>query len=313
MDPACGRPYQHAMKSRILVGYLLGFIGVAIFGATLPMTRLAVAALDPWFITFGRAALAGFLALPILAIARPALPPGSGGALVVISLALVIGFPGLAALALRTVPAAHGGVVLGILPIATALAAVLVAGERPPPVFWLLSLIGAALVAAFSLRQGGGGLEGGDLLLGAAAASAAIGYALSGRLARAVPGWAVISCALVLALPLTVPLSAFLWRPEYIAAPPDVWAAFLYLAVFSMFLGFFAWNAGLALGGIAHVGQVQLLQVFITLAIAAILLGEAIHLEEIVFAALVTLVVAFTGRARARPRAAAAEQKPEPG
>jgi drug/metabolite transporter (DMT)-like permease len=286
------------MRSRALLGYLLGFIGVVIFGGTLPMTRIAVATFDPWFVTFGRAALAGLLALPVLAIARPAMPRGSGGTLIAISAALVVGFPGLAALALLTVPAAHGGVVLGILPVATSVAAVALAGERPRFAFWCLSLVGAALVVAFSLREGGGAIRPGDVLLAAAAVCAAIGYALSGRLARQAPGWAVICWALVLALPLTIVASALFWRDDYLAAPAASWAAFLYLGLFSMFLGFFAWNAGLALGGIAHVGQVQLLQVFVTLLIAAALLGEAVGGGELAFAALVTVVVALTGRTR---------------
>jgi len=289
------------MGSRASLGYLLGFVGVVIFGGTVPMTRLAVAALDPWFVTFGRAALAGLLALPVLALVRPRLPPKSGPTLVVVSLTLVVGFPGLAGLALLTVPAAHGAVVLGILPVATAVAAVIFAGERPSPLFWMLSAAGAALVVLFALRDGGAGFERGDMLLAGAAVSAAVGYAFSGRLSRSMPGWAVISWALVIAMPLTLPASVFLWRGEYLQAPGAAWAAFLYLGLFSMFLGFFAWNAGMALGGIAHVGQVQLLQVFVSLAIAAVLLGEPIATRELVFAALVTAIVALTGRARRTP------------
>jgi drug/metabolite transporter (DMT)-like permease len=296
------------MGSRAAVGYLLGFIGVVIFGGTLPATRIAVETFDPWFVTFGRAALAGALALPVLAVARPAMPGGSRPALVVISAALVIGFPGLAALALLTVPAAHGGVVLGILPVATSVAAVFLAAERPSLGFWGLSLLGALLVIGFSLRQGGGSFEPGDLLLGAAALCAAIGYALSGRLARQAPGWSVICWALVIALPLTVAAAALFWRDDYLAAPTEAWAAFLYLGLFSMFLGFFAWNAGLAVGGVAHVGQVQLLQVFVTLLIAAAVLGEEVGGDELVFAALVTIVVALTGRTR---RAAAGTSPPD--
>lgn len=298
MDHHSGRRYQRAMPSQALAGYLLGPLGVVIFAGTVPMTRLGVASFDPWFITFGRAALAGLVALPVLALARPAMPKGSGPRLVAISLALVIGFPAFAGLALVTVPAAHGAVVLGIMPVATAVAAVFLAGERPSPLFWALSLSGAALVALYSLRHSSGTLEPGDLLLGLAAACSAIGYALSGRLSRAAAGWAVICWALVIALPLTIPASVLLWRPDYLLAPAGAWAAFLYLGLFSMFLGFFAWNAGLALGGIAHVGQVQLLQVFFSLILTALLLDERIGGEDMLFAALVTLVVALTGKAR---------------
>ncbi len=286
------------MRSKPLAGYLLGLLGVIIFGGTLPMTRIAVASLDPWFITFGRAALAGILAAPVLLVMRQRLSRRDGGVIVLIALMVVVGFPAFAALALRTVPAAHGGVVLGVLPVATAVAAVLIARERPTLVFWCLSVAGAAIVAAFALRQGGGTFEAGDLLLAAAAVCAAIGYALSGRLTRSMPGWAVISWALVIALPLTVPASIYLWQADYLLAPAPVWGAFVYLGVFSMFLGFFAWNAGLAIGGIAHVGQVQLLQIFVTLAIAALVAGETVSWDEIGFAAAVTVVVALTARAR---------------
>ncbi len=201
-----------------------------------------------------------------------------------------------------SVPAAHGGVVLGVLPLATAVAAVIVNGERPSPAFWLLAVLGAGLVAVFALRDSPGGLHGGfaagDIWLAAAAASAALGYAISGRLARQMPGWEVISWALLIALPVAAPLTFMFWQPGYLAAPGGHWAALGYLAAFSMFLGFFAWNAGLALGGVARVSQVQLLQTFITLAISAALLGETISGEMFSFALAVSAIVLLGRKVR---------------
>jgi drug/metabolite transporter (DMT)-like permease len=273
-------------------GYILGFIGVAIFGATLPATRLAVEIFDPWFITAARAAIAGVAAAICLIVMGKALPRKAVPSLTVIALCLVFGFPGFSSLAMVTVPASHGGVVLGILPLATAVAAVLVAGERPAVRFWVLALGGAGLVVAFSLRKGGFSISAGDWWLFAAGASAALGYALSGRLARTIPGWEVISWALVLCLPLNFAASWLLWEPVYAGANQVQWLSLGYLGLFSMFLGFFAWNTGLALGGVAQVGQVQLLQTFITLAVSAVLLGEHIDSEMLFFAAAVVAIVA---------------------
>ncbi len=287
---------------RETLGFLLGFIGVVIFGATLPATRLAVVSFDPWFITFARASGAALLAVVLLAVLRRPFPRRHAPLLGLAGLTLVIGFPGFSSLAMTSVPAAHGGIVLGVLPLATAVAAVIVNGERPSVRFWWLAVLGAALVTAFALRDGPGGPLGGfaagDIWLAAAAASAALGYAVSGRLTRHMPGWEVISWALLIALPVAAPLTFALWNPAYLAAPDSHWAALGYLAAFSMFLGFFAWNAGLALGGVARVGQVQLLQTFITLAISAAILGETIGGEMFAFALAVSSVVVLGGKAR---------------
>ncbi len=287
---------------RETLGFLLGFIGVVIFGATLPVTRLAIASFDPWFITFGRASAAALLAVILLAVLRRPFPRRHALLLGLASLTLVIGFPGFSGLAMKSVPASHGGIVLGLLPLATAVAAVFVNGERPSAKFWWLAVIGAGLVTAFALRDGPGGPLGGfaagDLWLAAAAACAALGYAISGRLTRHMPGWEVISWALLISLPVAAPLTFVLWQPAYLVAPGNHWAALGYLAGFSMFLGFFAWNTGLALGGVARVGQVQLLQTFITLAFSAAILGEAISGEMFAFALAVSAIVVLGGKAR---------------
>lgn len=292
-----------AGRRREIWGFVLGLLGVAIFGATLPITRFAITSFDPWFITTGRAAIAGVCALITLALTRMPLPDRRQlRSLVPASISLSFGFPGFMALAMTTVPAAHGGVVLGILPVATAIAAVLFAGERPSLAFWLWSLAGAALVVIFTLRNGNHGFAIGDVWLFAAGASAAFGYAVSGNLSRSMPGWAVISWVVIITFIPCLAITGALWRPAYADAPAMAWIAFVYLGLFPMFLGFFAWNAGLAIGGVARVGQVQLLQTFFTLATAALLLGETIDIEMIAFAVAVVLVVAASGRARVLSR-----------
>ena len=288
-----------ADSSRERLGLLLGFVGMAIFGGTLPATRIAVSAIDPMALTALRTAIAGLCSLVLLLVLRRPLPPRRLWLpLAIAMLCVSILFPFLMALAVQTVDASHGGVVLGILPIATALVAVAITHERPRPLFWIASIAGAALVIAFALRQGGGTLSAGDLLLFAAVAVSAIGYAFSGRLTADMPGWEVISWVLVMALPISLP-AAVLTMPAdlgHIALKP--WLALLYVALFSQWIGFFAWNAGMAMGGIARVSQVQLLQPFITFALAAFFNDETITLQILLFAAAVVATVAISTRTR---------------
>ena len=289
--------------SRERLGLILGFVGMAIFGGTLPATRIAVSAIDPVALTSLRTAIAGICSLVLLIVLRRPFPPRSlWFQLAVASLGVVILFPVLMALAVQTVDASHGGVVLGALPIATALVAVLITHERPKPLFWIASLAGAALVVAFALRQGGGTLSSGDLLLFAAIAASATGYAFSGKMTASMPGWEVISWALVIALPLSLPAAAETFPADaaHIALKP--WLALLYVALFPQWIGFFAWNAGLAMGGIARVSQMQLLQPFVTFALAAAFAGETITPQILLFAAAVVVTVAISTRTRSRPR-----------
>ena len=195
--------------SREHLGLLLGFIGVVVFGGSLPATRIAVAVIDPIAVTALRTAIAGLCSLALLIVLRRPLPPRRlWPQLAIATLGVSILFPFLMALGVQTVDASHGAVVLGILPVATAFVAVLITHERPKPLFWVASLAGAALVIAFAIRQGGGTLSVGDLLLFGAVASSAIGYAYSGRLTALMPGWEVISWALVVALPVSLPAAA---------------------------------------------------------------------------------------------------------
>jgi drug/metabolite transporter (DMT)-like permease len=282
----------------LITGLVLGALAVVLFAASLPATRLAVFALDPNFVTAARAAIAGILAAGVLLLLRRPVPWRDLPRLVTIALCLVIGFPGLMAIAMTTLSSAHGGIILGLLPIATAIAAVVLVGERPSLFFWAMSVLGAALVVAFSLRDNSLTPEAGDLLLFASVAICGMGYALSGALARRMPGWEVISWAVVLSLPVSLPCT-FLFRPENPGAmPASAWAGLLYVAIVSQYLGFWLWNNALAMGGVARVGQIQLLQPFATLAIAAFLLGEAIDARTLIFCTAVVAVVAFGLRAR---------------
>ena len=256
---------------------------------------MAIASFDPGFLTFGRALLAGIAAIVTLLIMRKRFPAEHFWALLYAGLTLVFGFPGFMALAMLTVPSAHGGVVLGILPLTTAIFATLLAGERPSVFFWLCGIVGAALILIFAMRDGAWGLEPGDLWLLIAGITASSGYVVSAKLSHHLPGWEVICWALILCLPLSVVGAFYFWQPAYASASaPQNWA-FAYVSFGSMFLGFFAWNTGLKLGGLAKIGQLQLLQTFFTLAIAAILLGEVVTWETLAFA-LAVLAVVVAGR-----------------
>ena len=299
--------------SRERLGLLLGFIGMVIFGGTLPATRIAVAEIDPIALTALRTAIAGVCSLALLLVLRRPLPPRAlWRQLVVAMLCVAVFFPLLMSMGMQRVDASHGGVVLGVLPIATALVAVAITHERPRLLFWIASITGAALVIAFSLRQGGGAFSTGDLLLFAAVVVSAIGYAFSGRLTSQMPGWEVISWVLVIALPLSIPAAALTMPHDigHIALKP--WLGLLYVALFSQWIGFFAWNAGLAMGGIARVSQVQLLQPFVTFALAAFFNDETITLQILLFAAAVVATVAISTRTRAKPAPAPQRQDREP-
>jgi drug/metabolite transporter (DMT)-like permease len=278
---------------------MIGTIGVIIFGVTLPMTRIAVVSLDPWFVTMGRAALAGLVALCVLVVLKRTVPTRSElMRLGVAAVFVIVGFPGFTGFAMRLVPASHGGVVLGILPLVVALFGAIAARERPSFGFWLSALAGAALVIGFSLRDGEGGFGLGDVLLLGAVLSAASGYTVLAGLTKSRPGWEVISWTVVISLPVTLPF-AFLTAPsDLFAVPLPHWGAFLYLGLMSQYVGFFFWNTGLAMGGQARVSQTQLLQTFVTLAFAAWVNGEQVDLLTWIFAVAVVGVVLIGRRTR---------------
>jgi drug/metabolite transporter (DMT)-like permease len=196
-----------------------------------------------------------------------------------------------------TVPSAHGGIVLALLPLATAAAAVIFAGERPFPAFWLFAALGSAIVLAYALHESHLQIVAGDIYLLLSVVVAAIGYAISGRLARTLPGWEVISWALVFGLPVTIGATILFWPHDLAAVPLPAWLGVAYVAVMSQYVGFWAWNAALAMGGVARISQVQLLQPFVTFVLSALVLGETISPEMIGFALAVVAVVALGRRA----------------
>ncbi|WP_166220075.1 DMT family transporter [Pseudomonas atagonensis] len=258
-------------------GWINGFIGVVIFSGSLPATRLAVLEFDPVFLTVIRAAIAGVLAVALLWLFRQRRPARSQWlSLLIVALGVVLGFPLLTALALQHVTSAHSIVFVGLLPLATAIFGVLRGGERPRPVFWVFSLLGSALVVGYALAQGLTASPTGDLLMLAAILACGLGYAEGAKLSRSLGGWQVICWALVLSLPLMAVLSLWLAPASFSHISLSAWLCLAYVSLFSMLIGFVFWYRGLAQGGIAAVGQLQLLQPFFGLALAATLLHEQV-------------------------------------
>ncbi len=280
-------------------GYALGFIGVVFFGITLPVMRLAVTELDPVFVGVARVLPAAVVAAIILVATRQRFPARSQWlGLAVITLGNVVLYPLFTAIAMKHAPASHGGVVLGIMPLATTIAGVVFGRERPSLGFWICGALGAAAVIAFALLDGSGPVHVADSLLILSVISASVGYAFGARLTRTMGAWQVICWAVLLSVPLALPV-AFLTVPDNVrSVSATAWAAFFYIGIFSQLIAFFAWNAGLALGGIARVGQVQLLQTFVTLAVAALLLGEPIDGITLLFALIIMVIVAASRKMR---------------
>jgi len=280
-------------------GVLLGGLGVLCFSLTLPATRAADPALGGIVVGLGRALVAAVLAGLLLVARRERLParrhwPG----LLIVAVGVVVGFPLCSALALQHLPATHGAVVTGLLPAATAVMAVLRADERPPRAFWLGVAAGVVAVLVFAAVQGAGRPRAADLLLLAAVALGGLGYAEGGRLARELGGWRVICWALLLAAPfLVLPVALSLPRSGAVI-PPGAWLGFAYVSCVSMFLGFFAWYRGLARGGVARIGQLQLLQPVLTLGWSAALLGERVTPPTVLAALLVIGSAALSQRTR---------------
>ena len=283
--------------ARATEGWGSGLLGVVIFSASLPATRVAVEGFSPLFLTSARAVIAAVLGAGLLALLAQARPARRDlGSLAVVSLGVVVGFPLLTALALQHIPSARSIVFIGLLPLATALFGVLRGGERPKPAFWLFSILGSLLVAGFALAGGGEASPLGDGLMLAAVLVCGLGYAEGGALSRRLGGWQVISWALVLSLPAMAALALATWPGSLAGIGRPAWLGLAYVSVFSMLVGFVFWYRGLALGGIATVGQLQLLQPFFGLALAGLLLGEAVSPAMVGVTALVVLCVAGARR-----------------
>tara|TARA_Y100001947_G_scaffold106558_1_gene91195 strand:- start:95 stop:970 length:876 start_codon:yes stop_codon:yes gene_type:complete len=276
-------------------GMFLGLVGVVSFGLTLPATRFIIPYFEPVFIGLGRAVIASFVAALLLIATKQTRPSKNQFyQLLVVASGVVVGFPILSAWAMQTVPASHGGVVLGVLPLATAIVGAVVSNEKPSVAFWICGIVGSAVVIAYSLLQGVGEFQTGDFFLLGAIVSAATGYALGGKLSKEIGGWQVICWALVISFPFII-VPAWLEAPQDAVGslPLNVILSFLYLALVSQLFGFFFWNKGLALGGVARVSQTQLLQPIVTLVASALLINETINVQTIVFATLVIVTVAI--------------------
>ncbi|MGK9175341.1 DMT family transporter [Yokenella regensburgei] len=270
---------QELRDNHAVSGWLNGFAGMLIFSGSLPATRVAVLDFDPLFLTVSRASIAGVLALILVLVLKGKGPDRRQVlSLIVVSLGVVIGFPLLTAMALQHVTSAHSIVFLGLLPMTTAIFGVIRGGERPRPAFWVCSCLGSCLVTGYALSQGGSASLRGDLQMLAAILVCGLGYAEGARLTRALGGWQVISWALILALPLMLVLALFTRPASFSNVSESAWFSLGYVSLFSMLVGFIFWYKGLAQGGIAAVGQLQLLQPFFALALAATLLHETVSL-----------------------------------
>jgi drug/metabolite transporter (DMT)-like permease len=283
--------------NKISNGFLNGFIGVALFSASLPATRAAVVSFDPFFLTGARASIAGCVAIVLLLYFNEKRPQKSHlFSLGLTALGVVAGFPLLTALALQHITSAHSIIFIGLLPLSTAFFGVLRGGERPRMGFWIFSIIGSALVIGYSARNGLDGSMEGDLLMLAAIIICGLGYAEGAVLSRVLGGWQVISWALVLSLPFMLTLSAITSPVSLNGIDLLAWGGLFYVSLFSMLIGFIFWYRGLAQGGIAAVGQLQLLQPFMGLMIAAFLLNEQIDAAMVVICAGVIMCVALAKR-----------------
>ncbi len=282
---------------RTTAGWGSGLLGVIIFSGSLPATRVAVADFSPMFLTSARAVIAAMLGATLLLSLRQTRPLRDDLlSLAIVAAGVVVGFPLLTAFALQHLSAAHSIVFIGLLPLVTATFGVIRGGERPKPAFWLFSCVGATTVAAFALYKSDGGSLVGDLLMMAAILLCGLGYAEGATLSRRLGGWQVISWALLLALPIMAAIATLTLPHSWGGIATPAWIGLAYVSVFSMLVGFVFWYRGLALGGIAGVGQLQLLQPFFGLVLAAVFLNEPIAWTMIVSTAVVVLCVAGARR-----------------
>ncbi|PSS57028.1 DMT family transporter [Pseudomonas sp. BBP2017] len=290
------------MSSRENTGMALGLVGVIIFSLTLPMTRIVVQELHPLLNGLGRALLAAIPAAALLLWRREKWPTWQQiKGLSLVALGVILGFPVFSAWAMQTVPASHGALVNGLQPLCVAFYAAWLSRERPSIAFWGCAALGSALVLVYAMIMGAGQIQAGDLLMLAAIAVGGLGYAEGGRLAREMGGWQVICWALVLASPLLIGPVVYLALQHQGPVSAQAWWAFGYVSLFSQFIGFFAWYAGLALGGIARVSQIQLLQIFFTIAFSALFFGEQVEPITWVFAAGVIATVVLGRKTRVHP------------
>lgn len=296
LAPERNSAYDSIMKTSTQ-GWMNGLVGVAIFSGSLPATRVAVGGFTPLFLTSARAGIAASLAAILLLLFSRERPVRSDiGSLILVALGCVIGFPLLTAIALQRITSSRSIVFIGLLPLVTAIFGVLRGGERPKSAFWICSILGSLSVAGFALSRSYGASVTGDLLMIAAILICGLGYSEGAMLSRRLGGWQVISWALVLAFPFMLAIALATWPSRWDEISVAAWIGLGYVSVFSMLVGFVFWYRGLALGGIAGVGQLQLFQPFLGLALAGLLLGEQIAWTMIVVTGFVVLCVAGAKR-----------------
>lgn len=284
---------SHRQTGSNTSGWLNGFIGVLIFSGSLPATKIAVMDLPPFFVTVARATIAGLLALGVLLLFKEKRPAKNQLVpLTIVALGVVVGFPLLTAFALQYITTAHSVVFIGLLPLVTAVFGVLRAGERPRAAFWIFSVAGSLLVIGYAIAQGVSASVTGDILMLLAIILCALGYAEGARLSKTLGGWQVISWALVLSLPVMALLAFYSLPSSFAGVRASAWTGLAYVSLFSMFLGFIFWYRGLIQGGIAAVSQLQLLQPFFGLTLAATLLHEQVSIGMLGITAGVILCVA---------------------
>jgi len=292
----------HKVKEDTTQAWVNGFIGVVLFSGSLPATRMAVLEFNPVFVTLARASIAGILALVALLVFKEKRPSKEQlFPLVIVALGVVVGFPLLSALALQYVSSAHSIVFVGILPLATAIFGILRGGERPRPIFWFFSLMGSLLVVGYAFAQGLSASPLGDILMLLAVILCGLGYAEGAKLTKTLGGWQVISWALIISLPIMLPLSFCYLPASFEGISVGAWGSLAYVSLFSMFIGFIFWYRGLAQGGTATIGQLQLLQPFFGLALAASLLHEQVSIGMLAVTVGVIMCVAGT-RKFAKPQ-----------
>ncbi|CAN1213430.1 DMT family transporter [Tumidithrix helvetica PCC 7403] len=286
------------MTRQEIEAYIWGLLGVMGFSLTLPATKFALPLFGVVGVGIGRAVIAGVLSLCLLGVTKSKFPTHRQILrLILVAVGVVFGFPLFSAYGMQYLPASHGAILIGLLPLATALFATILAKEKPSLRFWLAGAIGSSTIAIYSVMMGGGTLHLADLSLLMAALSASIGYAEGTRLAKEMGSWRVICYALVLSLPISIALFSLLSDRPSDYSSLSAWLGFLYLSFFSMFLAFFAWYRGLEMGGIAKIGQLQLLQPFMTIFASSFLFSEKLSVEMFLVLSIVLGSVYFGRRA----------------
>ncbi|MGV0024109.1 DMT family transporter [Phormidesmis priestleyi] len=274
--------------------YTFGLLGVCGFGLTLPATKAAIPLFGVVGVGVGRAIVPGILSLLLLAVTKSKKPtPQQARRLITVALGIVFGFPLFSAYAMKSVPASHGAIVIGLIPLFTALFAVILAKEKPSLGYWISGLIGSSAIVFYSIYISGGVLHIADIALLFAVVSAAFGYAEGARLAKEMSSWRVICYTLVFSLPIAIPLFCLTVTTSSHHSVLSAWIGFLYVSLVSMFLAFFAWYKGLEMGGIAKISQLQLLQPFVTIFASAILFSERLSSEMFLVLAIVLTTVHF--------------------